>query len=75
MGKFIVNTGTITYALRGRDTLRKYGYSAYMFRKTGKGSVGCGYSIAVTSNSKKEIIDLFHREGVKFISINDSDRI
>lgn len=73
MGKFIVNTGTITYALRGRDSLRKYGYNAYMFRNNGKSSVGCGYSISVKGNSKMEIIDILNREGVKFISIIDSD--
>ena len=72
MEKNIINTGTITYALRGRDSLRKHGYKAYMFRTTGDAAVGCGY--AVSEVCPRAIIEkIFQSEGIKYISITSGD--
>lgn len=68
MDKNIVNSGTITYAIRGRDALRNKGYKAYMFRNNGKSAVGCGYSIS-TNCSKSEIERIFRNERIKYNSI------
>lgn len=68
----IINTGTITYALRGRDLLRNKGYKAYMKRNVGKGAVGCGYTI-ITACPKREIISLFAENGIKYVSIISAD--
>lgn len=74
MGKSIINTGTVTYALRGRDLLRAKGYSAYMFRTTGKSTVGCGYSISTSADSKT-VEKIFISEGIKYISIEQGDGV
>ena len=68
MEKNIINTGSITYAIRSRDALRANGCKAYMFRKSGKDAVGCGYSVS-TECSKEKIINVLNDYGVKYISI------
>ena len=68
MGKFLIVTGTITYAIQGRDILRKHGYSANM-EKTRHGlEHGCGYSIAVKGNIE-EITSILKKHGVKILDI------
>lgn len=74
MNKYIINTGTITYALRGRDALRSRGYTAYMHRMTGKSAVGCGYSVS-TDCDEAVIKDIFKSEGIKYVSIVPGEKI
>lgn len=74
MDRNIINSGSITYALRGRDSLRAKGYNAYMFRKQGKSAEGCGYSIS-TNCPRKEIERIFESENIKYISINTGEGI
>lgn len=69
MDKNIINSGSITYALRGRDALRARGYNAYMFRSQGKPKIGCGYSIS-TNCAREKIEQIFKEENIKFIAIN-----
>lgn len=48
MKGYMIVTGTITYALRGRDILRKKGLVASVERNlNGSNRYGCGYGIAV----------------------------
>lgn len=68
MEKYIVNTGTITYALRARDLLRSKGVSAHIFRKSGKDAVGCGYGVSAVGD-KKTVTDILTNGGVKYISL------
>jgi len=70
--KNIVNTGTITYALRGRDALRSYGFSAYMQRISGKAGIGCGYAV-ITTCDETTIRKIFDKMGIKYISIVSND--
>lgn len=72
MDKYIINTGTITYALRARDALRNKGIKAFMFRNTGKSAVGCGYSVSAIA-AKSEIENILNSSGVKFISITPGE--
>lgn len=74
MEKYIINTGTITYALRARDILRNNGYSAYMFRNSGKDTVGCGYAVKVTGN-KNAIVKILNNAGIKYNSIKAGERL
>lgn len=54
MGRYVVSTGTITYAIKGRDLLRSLGYKAYVERRQyGLGSKGCGYVIVFEGNPEK----------------------
>ena len=48
MKGYIITTGTVTYAIKGSDLLRKKGINAKIQRITSvKGSAGCGYSIII----------------------------
>lgn len=65
MGRYAVSTTSITYALKGRDLLRKKGFSAYTERKTtGLSGVGCGYNI-IFSGDRKQAMNLLSDAGVK----------
>jgi len=68
----IINSGTITYAIRGRDTLRNKGYKAYMFRNKSLNTSGCGYSIS-TNCPTSEIIKIFNEEKIKYLSVSAGD--
>ena len=54
MERYVVSTGTITYAIKGRDLLRTLGFKAYIERRqSGLGSKGCGYVIVSEGNFEK----------------------
>ncbi len=70
MKGYIITTGTVTYALKGRDILRKKGYKATVSRITsGKGSSGCGYSI-ITEDDSTEPETILRNAGIKILEIN-----
>ena len=70
MKRYNVITGTITYAIKGRDVLRRNGFRAELMRTVNAaGNVGCGYGIA-TNCDEETIIELFNRYGIKFLRIN-----
>ena len=48
--KFV--TGSVTYAIKGKDLLRRKGYKAFVERKSNKiSNGGCGYQIVVEGNT------------------------
>ncbi len=68
MGKFLIVTGTITYAIRGRDVLRRHGYTANMEKTKSGLNHGCGYSITVSGEIEK-IEEILKNAGVKILEI------
>ena len=44
MKKYVITTGTVTYAIKGRDLLRNPGYNVNIARIASGASTGCGYS-------------------------------
>jgi hypothetical protein len=68
MEKYIVITGTITYAIKGRDLLRRAGYKASIERVTSGDRIGCGYGIFVFGNIKN-IRDLLEENLIKILDI------
>ena len=67
MQQYNISTGSVTYAIKGRDLLRKYGYNANIKRKTsGPETNGCGYSITVSGDITK-IEELLKNHDVKII--------
>ena len=65
----VITTGTITYAIKGRDILRRNGYKAYVERITeGRGSTGCGYSVIVKS-TENEPEYILRRAGIKILDV------
>ena len=70
MQRHIISVNSITYAIKGRDLLRKQGFRAYIERKTNDiGNSGCGYVI-VTNGNKNKIISILTESGIKIINVN-----
>ncbi len=71
MKRYIISTGTVTYAIKGRDLLRKKGYNVKIERITsGKGSAGCGYSI-ILKGELGDAENILRSAGVKILEINE----
>ncbi len=70
MSRYAVSTDSITYALKGRDLLRRKGFSAYTERRTtGLSGAGCGYNI-IFSGDPKQVQNLLSDAGIKTKGIN-----
>lgn len=71
MKRYFVITGTITYAIKGRDVLRRGGYHAELTRTVhASGNVGCGYGI-ITNCNPEQIKALFEQYGIRYLEIHE----
>ena len=71
MKKYRVNTGTVTYAIKGRDVLRRKGYNVKIEKsQQGLNKTGCGYSIIVFGEISV-IEQLLRNSGVKILDIQE----
>ena len=70
MKRYLIGTGTVTYAIKGRDLLRKKGYKVNIERKTGENSRGCGYAL-VFEGDILEARRLLGESGVKILDITE----
>lgn len=69
MGKFMIVTPSVTYALKGRNALHRAGFSARVQRKN-RQSDGCGYGI-VTEGDIKKIERVLKDASVSIVEISD----
>ena len=53
MNRYIMVMPSVTYALKGRDTLRRNGISARVERINPQNGGGCGYGVVVSGNPAK----------------------
>ena len=70
MQRHIISVDSITYAIKGRDLLRKNGFKSYVEKKTNtNGNSSCGYVIVAFGNRDiiKKILSV---SGVKILEIN-----
>ena len=71
MKRYIITTGTVTYAIKGRDLLRKKGYKVKIERITSdKGAKGCGYGI-ILDGDMGDAENILRTAGVKILEINE----
>ena len=71
MKRYVITTGTVTYALKGREVLRKSGRKAWVERITnGKPNTGCGYSV-VTEGDIETAEQLLRKNGIRILEINE----
>ena len=71
MKQYRIFTGTITYALKGRDLLRRHGFKTRIERISSEaGGMGCGYTLIVSGDIKKAV-DLLRGAGVKILEIRE----
>lgn len=70
MQRHIISVGSVTYAIKGRDLLRKQGIKAYVERKTNtSNNSGCGYVIVAEGNRQK-ITRALMVSGIKILEFN-----
>ena len=68
--KNVIVTGTVTYAIRGRDILRNKGFIATVERNnSGLGRFGCGYGIVVKGDIDKAV-QILNDNSIKIIEVN-----
>lgn len=70
MKRYVIATGTVTYALKGRDILRKNGFSVKIERITGDKTLGCGYVLLV-SGDIVEAEKILNSGGIKILKITE----
>ncbi len=72
MQTYNIATGTITYAIKGRDILRNKGFKARIERRNSSlETLGCGYSIIVTGDLG-QIESLLKASGIKILAVTVS---
>ena len=70
MQRHTISVGSVTYAIKGRDLLRKLGIKAYIERKTNtNGGVGCGYVIIAEGN-RNQIVNALNDSKIKISEIS-----
>lgn len=68
--KYAIVTGTVTYAIKGRDILRKNGINASVERNSfGLGRYGCGYGIVI-KNDIERAVEILKQNEIKIIEVN-----
>lgn len=72
MKRYKVATGTVTYAIKGRDLLRKKGFKATIERKSGENVQGCGYAI-IFDGDKNTAIEILKNNGIKILDITQEN--
>ncbi len=70
MKKYRINTGTVTYAIKGREVLRRKGYNAKVEKSQSLNKNGCGYAIIVFGEISV-IEPLLRNSGVKILDIQE----
>ncbi|MCQ2478010.1 MAG: DUF3343 domain-containing protein [Clostridia bacterium] len=71
MGRYYISTGSITYAIKGRDTLRNKGFKVWIERNSKVlSSGGCGYNIVLDGDINSAEREL-KKAGVKILQINE----
>ncbi len=68
MKRYIIAIGTVTYAMKGRDLLRKNGFAVKIERITGDNTLGCGYVLVITGDIENAE-NILKNGGVKILKI------
>lgn len=70
MQRHIISVTSITYAIKGRDVLRKQGIKSYIEKKISEnGNAGCGYVIVADGN-KNKITQALMQSNIKITEIS-----
>ncbi len=69
MQEHFIVTGSVTYAIKAKEILRKTGFEARVEKiSTDENDIGCGYAVAVKGNPY-EAVELLKSKGVKILKI------
>lgn len=73
MQEYLIFTGTVTQALKGRDILRKKGIKAYVQKVSGnEKGMGCGYAIVIKDNIRLAE-EMLIQNGIRMLKIIKKD--
>lgn len=73
MKRYFIITGTVTYAIKCRDVLRRNGCHAELKRTSNTtGNVGCGYGV-LSACDLSEIKRLLQANGIKYLQIREEE--
>lgn len=71
MNRYVIATGTITHAIKGRDVLKKNGLYCEIERmKHGMEKYGCGYALSIATDNIAFAEKLLKTNNVKVLKIN-----
>ncbi len=76
MDKPLIMVGSVTYAIKGRDILRRMGYKANIERTPGSlNRVGCGYSVTVDDLDINRAKKILEESNIKVYGISGGESI
>lgn len=71
MKRYFIITGTVTYAIKGRNALRNGGYFAETRRlMSTDADAGCGYGV-LTDCTPEKAREIFNANGIKFLGAKE----
>lgn len=69
MQEHFIVTGSVTYAIKAKEILRRNGILASVEKiTTTENDIGCGYAVAIKENPD-EAVELLKSKGVKILKI------
>lgn len=75
MKRYIITTGTVTYAIKGRDILRKKGFKARVEKSSSLiEKTGCGYAIVLENGNIDTAEKILRNAGVKILSVSEAEK-
>lgn len=66
MNKSLIVVSSITYAIKGRDILFRYGIKAYVERIKRTKETGCGYGLYIPARTD-EAVKILNCNGIKIL--------
>ncbi len=75
MKGYIIATGTVTHAIKGRDVLRRNGFKARVEKSSSPTpKTGCGYSIVLENGDIEKAEKILREQGVKILFVAKADK-
>lgn len=72
MKRYIITTGSVTHAIKGRDILRKKGFTARVEKNsTLKSKNGCAYSIILEGGNINTAKGILRDAGVNVLAVSE----
>ncbi len=68
MEKYLFSTGTVTYAIKAKELLRRKGINAYVERSMANDRIGCGYGVVVTQD-RGTAEQILKQAGIKILDV------
>lgn len=75
MKRYIIATGTVTHAIKGRDILRRNGFKARVEKSSQPTpKTGCGYSVILENGDIERAEKILREQGVKILFVTEADK-